>query len=177
MKRFSVEYERAAYVICEVDLHKHTIRLYWSRSDRTPMPVSLRPAALSGRRGWQAANSPPTPSMFDSNLKPVGLVRGTGSRTRARKHREVRQGQFSHEAERDLLHIRPWAAVVETQAFLKHGPQADLATQSGPMLVIDGRLASSFRTGAARRSKRALVWAYARMAKSYLSSLREAVSF
>jgi class 3 adenylate cyclase len=35
-----------------------------------------------------------------------GLVRGTGARTRARKH-QVWQGQFSPEAERDLLHIRP----------------------------------------------------------------------
>src|SRR5439155_17992349 len=29
------------------------------------------------------------------------------------------------------------AAVVETRAFLKHRPQADLATQSGPMLVLN----------------------------------------
>ena len=36
------------------------------------------------------------------------------------------------------------AAVVETQAFLKQRPRADLATQSGPMLVIDGRLHPRF---------------------------------
>ena len=36
------------------------------------------------------------------------------------------------------------AAVAETQAFLKQRPQADLATQSGPMLVIDGRLHPRF---------------------------------
>ena len=29
----SIEYERYAYTICEVDLHKHTARLYWKRSD------------------------------------------------------------------------------------------------------------------------------------------------
>jgi uncharacterized protein YigE (DUF2233 family) len=32
------------------------------------------------------------------------------------------------------------AAVAETRTFLKERPQADLATQSGPMLVINGRL-------------------------------------
>lgn len=39
------------------------------------------------------------------------------------------------------------AVVAETQAFLKQGPQADLATQSGPMLVINGRLHPRFNRG------------------------------
>jgi uncharacterized protein YigE (DUF2233 family) len=41
------------------------------------------------------------------------------------------------------------AAVAETQASLKHRPQADLATQSGPMLVINGRLHPRFDRGGA----------------------------
>jgi uncharacterized protein YigE (DUF2233 family) len=36
------------------------------------------------------------------------------------------------------------AAVVETQGFLKQRPRAELATQSGPMLVINGRLHPRF---------------------------------
>jgi uncharacterized protein YigE (DUF2233 family) len=32
------------------------------------------------------------------------------------------------------------AAIAETAAFLKQWPQAEVATQSGPMLVINGRL-------------------------------------
>jgi uncharacterized protein YigE (DUF2233 family) len=39
------------------------------------------------------------------------------------------------------------AAVAETQAFLKQRPQADLATQSGPMLVMNGRLHPRFHPG------------------------------
>ena len=31
----SMEYERNAYTICEVDLRDHTVRLYWKRSDGT----------------------------------------------------------------------------------------------------------------------------------------------
>jgi hypothetical protein len=63
------------------------------------------------------------------------------------------------------------AAVAETQAFLKQRPQTNLATQSGPMLVINGRLHPRFDR-AARRSKPAMAWEYARMAKSYSPSLR-----
>src|SRR5262249_42254013 len=36
------------------------------------------------------------------------------------------------------------AAVAETKAFLKQRPQVDLATQSGPMLVINGRVHPRF---------------------------------
>src|ERR1700686_2856296 len=68
----SVEYERAAYTICEVDLHRHTVRLYWNRSDETPYAyLSALPSDLEGGAGRLlfATNA----GMFDSNLKPVGL--------------------------------------------------------------------------------------------------------
>jgi uncharacterized protein YigE (DUF2233 family) len=60
------------------------------------------------------------------------------------------------------------AAVAETQAFLKQRPQADLATQSGPMLVIHGRLHPCFdrtsssikaRTGAGVRADGKVIFA------------------
>ena len=68
----SIEYERSAYAICEVDLHKHTVRLYWNRSDGTPYAyLSALPRSLEGGAGRLlfATNA----GMFDSNLKPVGL--------------------------------------------------------------------------------------------------------
>ena len=49
----SMEYERAAYTICEVDLHKHTVRLYWNRSDGTPYAyLSALPRSLEGGPGF-----------------------------------------------------------------------------------------------------------------------------
>ena len=46
------------------------------------------------------------------------------------------------------------AGVVETAAFLKQHPRADFATQSGPMLVIDGRLHPRFAAvGGSRKSR------------------------
>ena len=67
-----MEFERAAYTICEVDLHKHTVRLYWNRSNGTPYAyLSALPRSLEGGTGRMlfATNA----GMFDSNLKPVGL--------------------------------------------------------------------------------------------------------
>ena len=91
--RRSIEYERVAYAICEVDLHKHTVRLYWNRSDGDSLCVSLRPTALFGRRGGPAAIRHqrrhvrfPTSSLWACTWN-----RGANSCTQT----SVRQGQFS----------------------------------------------------------------------------------
>ena len=129
----STEFERAEYAICEVDLHKHMVRLFWNRSDGTPDAyLSALPHSLGGGAGMLlfATNA----GMFDSNLKPVGLC----------VEHQVWQGQFSHEADGIFFVSGDRADVAETQAFLKQRLQADLATQSGPMLAIDGRLHPRF---------------------------------
>ena len=68
----SMEYERNAYTICEVNLRKHIVRLYWKRSDGTPYAyLSALPRAPEGEAGSLlfATNA----GMFDPALKPVGL--------------------------------------------------------------------------------------------------------
>src|SRR4249920_1032228 len=166
----SMEFERAAYTICEVDLHKHTVRLYWNRSDGTPYAyLSALPRSLEGgaARLLFATNA----GMFDSNLKPVGLYVEQG-RELVRANTNSGRGNF-HMKPNGIFYISAdRAAVAETQAFLKQRLQADLATQSGPMLVIDGRLHPRFdRRGTSLKTRNGV--AYARMAKSYSSSLRK----
>src|SRR6266403_2324214 len=68
----SKEYAHNAYTVCEVDLGKHTVRLYWKRSDGTPYAyLSSLPRALEHDTGKLlfATNA----GMFDLDLKPVGL--------------------------------------------------------------------------------------------------------
>jgi uncharacterized protein YigE (DUF2233 family) len=148
----SMEYERAAYTICEVDLHRHAVRLYWNRSDGTPYAyLSALPRDLKGGTGRLlfATNA----GMFDSNLKPVGLYVEQG---RELVHANTKSGRGNfHVMPNGVFYISAdRAAVAETQAFLKQRPQADLATQSGPMLVIDGRLHPRF----ARRGTQNAQW-------------------
>ena len=66
-----MEYERNPYTICEVDLRKHMLRLYWKNSDGKPYAyLSSLPRALTGGgRLLFATNA----GMFDPALKPVGL--------------------------------------------------------------------------------------------------------
>ena len=148
----SIEYQRAAYAVCEVDLHKHTVQLYWNQSDGTPYAyLSALPRSLEGGAGRLlfATNA----GMFDSNLKPVGLYVEQG---RELVHANIKSGRGNfHMKPNGIFYISAdRAAVAETQAFLKQRPQAVLATQSGPMLVIDGRLHPRFdRRGSSLKTR------------------------
>ena len=138
----SIEYERYAYTICEVDLHKHTVRLYWKRSDGTPYAyLSALPRTLDGEVGRLlfATNA----GMFDPALKPVGLYVERG---RELVHVNTMSGYGNfHMKPNGVFYISAdRAAVAETRAFLKQRTRADLATQSGPMLVINGRVHPRF---------------------------------
>jgi uncharacterized protein YigE (DUF2233 family) len=138
----SIEYEGNAYTICEVDPRKHTIRLYWKRSDGTPYAyLSALPRVSEGEAGRLlfATNA----GMFDPALKPVGLYVEQG-RELVHVNTASGYGNF-HMKPNGVFYISAdRAAVAETRAFLKQRHQAQLATQSGPMLVIDGRLHPRF---------------------------------
>ena len=111
--------------ICEIDLRKHTVRLYWKRSDGTPYEyLSALPRSLEGGTGKLlfATNA----GMFDSNLKPVGLYVEQG-RELVRVSTASGYGNF-HMKPNGIFYIAAGrAAVAETQAFLKQRPQAELA--------------------------------------------------
>ena len=116
--------------------------LYWNRPDGTPYAyLSALPRSLEGGTGRMlfATNT----SMYNSNLKPVSLYVEQG---RELVHANTKSGRGNfHMKPNGIFYISAdRAAVAFTQAFLKQRPQADLATQSGPMLVIDGRLHPRF---------------------------------
>jgi hypothetical protein len=54
-----MEYERVAYAICEVDLRRHTVRLYWTGRMGLPMHISPLCRAL-WKLGLAGYCSPPT---------------------------------------------------------------------------------------------------------------------
>jgi uncharacterized protein YigE (DUF2233 family) len=135
-------YERKAYTVCEVDLRKHAVRLYWKRPSGTPYGyLNALPQSLEARAGklMFAINA----GMFDAAFKPVGLYVEQG---RELVHANTRPGYGNfHMKPNGVFYVAgDRAGVLETTAYLKENLQADLATQSGPMLVINGRLHPRF---------------------------------
>ena len=130
-------FEDNAYTLCEAPLNRFAIRLFWQRPDGAPYSYlsALPKTDATGGRLAFALNG----GMFHPDYKPVGLYIEDG-REMVRANTRSGPGNF---------HLKPngifyagdgEAGVLETNAFLKKKPNALFATQSGPMLVVDGKL-------------------------------------
>ena len=138
----ALRHARNLYTVCQVDLHKQAIKLYWKRADGAPYAhLSALPRALEAKSGRLlfATNA----GMFDAALKPVGLHIEHG-RELVRANTRSGYGNFHMKPNGVFFVSGDAAGVLETGAYLKQRPHADLATQSGPMLVINGRLHPRF---------------------------------
>lgn len=132
------------YAVCIFDPAKDNIRLF--NADATGKPYGGfkalgRDVWLSGKHVIRFAMNA---GMYHSDLSPVGLHVEEG----IEKHGLVRGGGWGN------FFLRPngvfyigkdgKAGVMETEAYAASGMQPRLATQSGPMLVIDGQIHPAF---------------------------------
>lgn len=130
-------FEGHAYTLCEAPLSRFSIRLFWQRPDGTPYSYlsSLPKSDAKGNRLAFALNA----GMFHPDYKPVGLYIEDG-REVVRANTRPGPGNFHLKPNGIFYAGEHEAGVVETGAFLKKRPEVLYATQSGPMLVIDGKL-------------------------------------
>jgi len=131
-------FDGARYEVCAFDTRRDDLRLYLHDASRRPYAdfSTLAQALKSQGRVLRFAMNA---GMFEEDLSPVGLFIENGRRL----HRaDLREGDTN-------FHLKPngvfWigdhaAGVVETSRFLANPPPARFATQSGPLLVIDGRI-------------------------------------
>jgi uncharacterized protein YigE (DUF2233 family) len=143
-------HEGSRYTVCEVDLRRQAVRLFWKKADGEPYGY-LRsvPRAFGERPGRLlfATNA----GMYHPDYSPVGLYI-EGGRELVRANTRPGPGNF-HMKPNGVFYVAGAAAgVLETGSFLRQRPRADFATQSGPLLVIDGRLHPRFsRNGGSRK--------------------------
>lgn len=131
-------FEGAGYAICAFDPRRDDIRVFWKAGDGKPfgkfqaLADALKSHGLSLRF---AVNG----GIFQENFTPLGLYVEDGREL----HRVDQRDGASN------FHLKPngvfyvgagSVGVLETARFLGLAPQARYATQSGPMLVIDGKL-------------------------------------
>ncbi len=137
-----IEYGGVDYTVCIADLSQSDLRLFWRDASGAPYRTFRAvDAALAGQglRLSFAMNA----GMFDDDYGPVGLYVEGGAELKAANTNEG-PGNF---------HLMPngifwWgngvAGVAETRRFLAERPPALYATQSGPMLLIDGAIHPRF---------------------------------
>jgi uncharacterized protein YigE (DUF2233 family) len=135
-------HEGNRYTVCEVDLRQKTVRLFWKKSDGEPYGyLNSVPRSLGERSGRLlfATNG----GMYRPDYSPAGLYIENG-RELVRASTKSGFGNFHMKPNGVFYVAGATAGVLETGSFLKQRPRADFATQSGPLLVIDGRLHPRF---------------------------------
>lgn len=143
-------YERTEYAICEVDLTQDVLRLFLYE------PMTTRPygyfstlnAALE-EQGF-ALGFATNAGMYHDDRAPVGLYIEDGE-TAQRVITNAGPGNFGL-LPNGVLCLRPRRAdVIETLRYVDEAPECISATQSGPMLVIDGEVHPRFLRNSSSR--------------------------
>lgn len=145
-----VGFEGAVHVVCAIDPAAYAIFL--ARADAAGVPYGSLDAfdeaqAAAGKPVLLAMNA----GMYHEGLGPVGLFVEDG---RQETPLDLADGQGNFFLKPNgVFFVRPdgSAGVLETGAYAAARPDAAYATQSGPMLVIDGAVHPRFEPDGASR--------------------------
>jgi uncharacterized protein YigE (DUF2233 family) len=151
-------FDGARYSICSFNLAESDLRLFWRDSAGNPyrsFSALAEAVKANGRVLAFAINA----GMYQTDFTPVGLYVENGQELRPPKTgsapADLRPVPNFYRKPNGVFFIRGGdAAVLTTERFLRVRPQTDHASQSGPMLVIDGALNASFRRGSVQRTYR-----------------------
>ncbi len=134
-----VEWQDARFSLCRVDPAKDDLRLFHSSEDGAPLGDFSRVEAQTGRALAFAMNA----GMYHDDLRPVGYYLENGEE-KMWLVTQAGPGNFGLLPNGVLCIGSSTARVIETLAFKDEVPDCAYATQSGPMLVIDGNLHPRF---------------------------------
>ncbi|MBB2963669.1 phosphodiester glycosidase family protein [Methylobacterium sp. R2-1] len=131
----AVEFEGQPYTICTVDLRRERVRLFWLGADGLPYGSLSSLADRQGPRLSFAMNA----GMYDKGQAPVGLYVEDG---REMKGVSTANGPGNfHLKPNGVFYVKgDRAGVLDTGRYLRAKPAPDFATQSGPMLVVEGKI-------------------------------------
>ncbi len=146
----AIRFEVTLYTICTFDVERHTIKLFHSDPEGAvyrhfdALATSLE---TNGQDLIFAMNA----GMYHTNRDAVGLFIEDGVE-RYKINRNKGPGNF-HLLPNGIFYLEGnRAGVAATETYVSSAIQPDFATQSGPMLVIDGKLHPRFiKDGTSRK--------------------------
>ncbi|MCA3560089.1 MAG: phosphodiester glycosidase family protein [Aestuariivirga sp.] len=135
-------YEGNDYTVCRFDLRQDHLQLF-SLDDRGEPFGSFNSLELALEPKGQTLAFAMNAGMYGENLKPIGLYIENG-RTLRKLNRRDGPGNF-HMKPNGVFYIDgAKSGVIETEAFAAAGLHPQFASQSGPMLVVDGEIHPRF---------------------------------
>jgi uncharacterized protein YigE (DUF2233 family) len=163
-----------SYSVCVFDLKTTTLTLSWKASDGTAYGSVGSVARALSRVGGPVSFAM-NAGMYHADNSPVGLY-VEGGQQLAKANTAGGPGNFHMKPNGVFYFTADEVGVMETARFLKSKPKADYATQSGPMLVIDGKIHPRFsasgpslkvRNGVGMRDGHTVVFAISNEAVSF----------
>lgn len=148
-----VSYQGNTYDTYEVDLTRARPRFFFQQPDGTPFH------SLGNLRGWFQARKQrlvfaTNAGMFTPAFTPVGLYVEDGRQLVGLNEQED-SGNFFLKPNAVFFITGDRAGILESRTYGVHPPEGvKYATQSGPALVLDGRIHPAFREGSTNLAER-----------------------
>jgi len=154
----SETFQGSRYTVCTFDAAAADLRLFWRGDDGRPFRTFSALAAAVKKEGGDlvfAMNG----GMFETDFTPLGLHVENGRKLRPANTADAPSGVVPvpnfYKKPNGVFYIAgDQAGVLTTKRFTELGLQVDHATQSGPMLVIDGKLHPALIEGSRDRTRR-----------------------
>jgi uncharacterized protein YigE (DUF2233 family) len=135
------------YRVVTLDLSQDALELRWRDADSKPygsLDALRRAGEAQGRPLLFATNA----GIYDMEYRPLGLTIADGRMLRPLNNARASAGSRGNFAMQPngIFYVdkQGSAGVMRTSAWTRRGIDARLATQSGPMLVIDGEINPTF---------------------------------
>lgn len=136
-------FEGVGYSLCEVDVAREDLRLFLKSPETGETLGSFSAVDAMLGEGGKALEFGMNAGMYHRDRRPVGLYVEDGQK-RAPLVTQEGPGNFGLLPNGVLCLRKGRADVIETRRFDSESPACRDATQSGPMLVIDGSLHPRF---------------------------------
>lgn len=137
-----IRHHADSYIVCSFDPARETIRVYGVPDGATD-PLTYWAVRDILREDREFLVFGMNGGMYHPGYSPVGLLVEYG-RERHPLNRDAGEGNFFLKPNGVFFVGKSAAGVMETEAFAKAQPEVRFATQSGPMLVVDGRIHPRF---------------------------------
>lgn len=151
-------FEGERYIVCTIDPQTDDLRLFWKNAEGEPHRYFSSVADSVASEG-QTLSFAVNAGMYLPDFSPSGLYVENGQELRPANTASVegppaKVPNFYKKPNGVFFIDANGAGVLPTEVFLEQRPAARLATQSGPMLVIDNELHPAFIVGSTDRTRR-----------------------
>ena len=136
------KFENKSYIVCEVDPEKYDISLFLNNANGEPFKYFRNVEKYLREQGKTIAFAV-NGGMYQKDFSAVGLYIENGKTIQPVSTKDG-PGNFHMKPNGIFFIKRQKAGVLDTDRFLKSEIKPDIATQSGPMLVIENKIHPRF---------------------------------